>query len=110
MCPRGRPRGQGRPRGLHLWPSVPTYARDALEVNAVWLLLVTKIPEVESRTQGSRPRTQKILGQGQPFRSIGVARILDWGGPKPQITCNDVIRNFQKRNFLWGKAIVEWKI
>ena len=24
MCPRGRPRGQGRPRGLHLWysPSV----------------------------------------------------------------------------------------
>ena len=19
MCPRGRPRGQGRPRGLHLW-------------------------------------------------------------------------------------------
>ena len=21
MCPRGRPRGQGRPRGLHLWSS-----------------------------------------------------------------------------------------
>ena len=32
------------------------------------------------------------------------------GGPKPQITCNDVIRNFRKRNFLWGKDIVEWKI
>ena len=32
------------------------------------------------------------------------------GGPKPQITCNDVIRNFQKRNFLWDKDIVEWKI
>ena len=25
---------------------------------------------------------------------IGLARIFDWGGPKPQITCNDVIRNF----------------
>ena len=22
MCPRGRPRGQGRPRGLHLWSSL----------------------------------------------------------------------------------------
>ena len=32
--------------------------------------------------------------------NIGVARIFDWGGPKPQITCNDVIENFQKRNFL----------
>ena len=42
--------------------------------------------------------------------TIGVARIFDWGGPKPQITCNDVIRNFQKRNFLLGKDIVEWKI
>ena len=34
---------------------------------------------------------------------IGVARMFDWGGPKPQITCNDVIRNFQKSNFLWGQ-------
>ena len=41
---------------------------------------------------------------------IGVARIFDWGGPKPQIKRNDVIRNFQKSNFLWGKDIVEWKI
>ena len=24
MCPRGRPRGQGRPRGLHLW-SLPQF-------------------------------------------------------------------------------------
>ena len=36
--------------------------------------------------------------------SIGVARIFDWGaGPKLQITCNDVTRNFRKRNFLWVK-------
>ena len=43
-------------------------------------------------------------------QSIGVARIFDWGRPKSQITCNDVIRNFQKRNFLEGKDIAEWKI
>ena len=43
--------------------------------------------------------------------TIGVAGIFDLGGgPKPQITCNVVIRNFQKKNFLWGKDIVEWKI
>ena len=43
--------------------------------------------------------------------SIGVARILiGGGGPKPQITCNDVIRNFQKKTLFWGKDIVEWKI
>ena len=34
---------------------------------------------------------------------IGVARIFDWGGGgKPQITCNVVIKSFQKRNFLRG--------
>ena len=107
--------------------------------------------EVESRTQGSRPRTQKKSevkdcpsedrlspGQGQEcsrprtkdtaarrvfqkkkrssktflgnLQFIGVARIFDWGGPKPQSTCNDVIKNFQKRNFLWDKDIVGWKI
>ena len=32
------------------------------------------------------------------------------GGPKPQITCNDVIKKFQKRNFLWDKVVVKWKI
>ena len=42
--------------------------------------------------------------------SIGVARIFDWGGTKPQITCSDVIKNFQKRNLLWDKGIVKWKI
>ena len=40
--------------------------------------------------------------------NIGVAKIFDWGGPKPQITCNDVIKTFQKRNFLWSEDIVEW--
>ena len=31
------------------------------------------------------------------------------GEPKPQIKCNDVIRNFRKKNFLWGKDIVDQK-
>ena len=41
---------------------------------------------------------------------IGVARNFDWEGPKPQITCNDVITNFQKRNFSWGKDTLETNI
>ena len=49
------------------------------------------------------------------IRSKGVAshrRSQDFwlGGPKLQIAGNDVITNLQKRNFLWGKDIVEWKI
>ena len=43
-------------------------------------------------------------------KHIGVARIFDWRGPKPQITCNDVIRNFEKGIFCGGEGIVEWKI
>ena len=41
---------------------------------------------------------------------ISVPRIFDWGKPKPQITCNDVIKIFPKRKFLWDKDIVGWKI
>ena len=26
------------------------------------------------------------------------------------MTCNEVIRNFREKNFLWDKDIVEWKI
>ena len=48
-----------------------------------------------------------IRSRGQCVSTIGAARIFDWGA---QITCNDVIRNFQKRKFLRGKDIVEWKI
>ena len=42
--------------------------------------------------------TQKIRGKG-----IGVDRIFDWRGPKPQITCNDVIRNFEEGIFCGAK-------
>ena len=34
------------------------------------------------------------LREPRPPGRIGVAKIFDWEGPKPQITCNDVIRNF----------------
>ena len=35
MCPRGRPRGQGRPRGLHLWSG---YSMSALSWDKIILL------------------------------------------------------------------------
>ena len=41
---------------------------------------------------------------------IGVARIFDWGEGQTKNECNDVIRNFRKRNFLWDKDIVECMI
>ena len=34
---------------------------------------------------------------------IGVARIFDWGGGKPQITCNDINRNFKRETFCGAK-------
>ena len=41
---------------------------------------------------------------------IGVPRIFDWGRPKRQITCYDVIKIFQKWKFWGDKDIVRWKI
>ena len=41
---------------------------------------------------------------------IDVAKIFDWGEPKPQITCNGVIKNLRRRNFLWDLGVVECKI
>ena len=31
---------------------------------------------------------------------VGVPRIFDWGRPKPQITCNDVIKIFKRGSFV----------
>ena len=57
-------------------------------------------------------RKYAIIAYTAHFRFLtGVARILIGGeGGKSQILCNDVIRNFRKRNFLWDKDIVEWEI
>ena len=60
----------------------------------------------ETKTNVKEPRPREVGVCKRPT-AIGVARIFDWGEPKPQITCNDVIRNFRKSNFLWGKDIVE---
>ena len=55
-----------------------------------------------ARGQGQGPKTQaqvfsKKKGLQKSFSGnlqiIGVAIIFDWGRPKPQITCNDVIKN-----------------
>ena len=35
--------------------------------------------------------------------AIGVARIFDWRGPKPQITCKDVVKNFDREIFCRAK-------
>ena len=58
----------------------------------------------KSKRTTARLRDLKIMSR------IGVARIFDWGRPKPQIRCNDVIRNFKREFFCRGKDIVEWKI
>ena len=130
---------------------MPTYARDALEMTGVWLLLVTRYqrwsPGQKGRGQGHkknpRPRTafprtnplgakdRNARGQGQGPRTqpqvfskkkgfqksflddlqfMDVPRIFDWGRPKSQITCNDVIKNFPNRKFLWDKDMKKWKI
>ena len=54
--------------------------------------------------------TNHVIAPAGLTLSIGVARFFDWGGAKPQMTCNDVIRNFESGIFCGGKDIVEWKI
>ena len=68
-----------------------------------------------SRGQGHRrkcsPKKKDL--QKKFFRQSSIHRRSQnfwFGGPKPQITCNDVIKNFRKRIFLWDKDIVGWKI
>ena len=72
-----------------------------------------------ARGQGQGPRTQaKVFSEKKVFKHffsgdlqfIGVPRIFDWGRLKPQITCNDVIKIFPKRKFLFDKDIVGWKM
>ena len=50
--------------------------------------------------------TKKIFTR---YIGLGLARIFDWRGwpnHKSKITRNDVYQNFQKRDFLWDKDIV----
>ena len=55
---------------------------------------------------GFRLNESSIFGFSNYMRYrqiIGVARIFDWGGTKPQTTCNDVIRNFRKKELFVGQ-------
>ena len=72
-----------------------------------------------ARGQGQGPRTQaQVFSEKKSLQKffsgdlqfIGVPRIFDCGRLKPQITCNDVIKIFPKRKFLFDKDIVGWKI
>ena len=55
---------------------MPTYARDALEMNAVWLLLVTRYQRWNRghKARGQGQGHKKIRGQGQPFRGQTLSR------------------------------------
>ena len=71
---------------------------------------------LETKDQGHRRKLVFFKKKGlQIFffsgylQFIGVPRIFDWGRSKPQITCNDAIKIFPKRKFLWDKDILEWK-
>ena len=66
------------------------------------------------RTDLSRPRTKdtaasvpKKKGLEKSFlgdlQFINVPRIFDWGRPKPQITCNDVIKKFSEQKVFVGQ-------
>ena len=61
-----------------------------------------------SRKCSLKKNLQKSFSGDLQF--IGVPRTIHWRRPKPQITCNDVIKIFPKRKFLWDKDIVGWKI
>ena len=100
---RPRPRTQKNPR---LTPRTAFPRTDPLEAK-----------DRNARSQGPRTEPQ-VFSEKEGLQNsfsgdlqfIGVPRIFDWRRPKPQITCYEVIRNFQKRKFLWDKDIVGWKI
>ena len=54
---------------------------------------------LEYKTNGYDGSLHQLL----MIKDMGVARVFDWGAPKPQITCNDVIRNFEKGIFRGGQ-------
>ena len=65
-------------------------------------------PRKQARVFSKKKGLQNFFSGDLQF--IGVPRIFDWGRLKPQITCNDVIKLFPERKFLWDKDIVGWKI
>ena len=57
-------------------------------------------------------RSNVLKVKKKPFvRYIGVARIFDWrGGPNRKSHAITLSKFFEKRDFLWDKDIVKWRI
>ena len=77
----------------------------------------TAFPRTDSFEAKDQEHKRKCSTKKKVFKKFsgdllftGVPRIFDFEKPKPQITCNDVIKYFQKRKFLWDKDIVGRKI
>ena len=62
---------------------------------------------LEAKDQGHCRKCSPKKGLQKSFSGdlqfIDVPRFFDWGRPKPQITCNDVIRNFSKEEVFVGQ-------
>ena len=72
-------------------------------------MLEAKDQEHSRKCSPKKKRSSKIFfmqspiyRRGQNFRLVGM--------PQPQITRNDIIKNFQKSNFLWDKDIIGWNV
>ena len=92
----------------------PCYCGTGVNIALQCQTVLTQTLEAKDRNaRGQGPRTQpqvfskkKVLSLSGDLQFISVPRIFDWGRPKPQITCYDVNKNFQKRNVLSDKDIV----
>ena len=102
-------RGQGHQKNPRPRPRTAFSKTDPLEA---------KDRNARGQGQGSRTQPQVFSKKNEGLQKsfsgnlqlIGGSRIFDLRGPKPQITCNDVFKNFPKKNLFWGKNIIEWKI
>ena len=87
-------------------PSLSLLLRRHCAVGVVFLHLTVVILTARLQSFAGTLILQSTVLQRALVTSIGVARIFDWGGgAKPQITCNDVIKNFQKRTFCGAKIL-----
>ena len=70
---------------------------------SLWLAISFKFSRLAAKIAINSFWCFLILNYG---KTIGVARILDWEGrAKPQMTGNDVIKIFWKKNLLWDKLL-----
>ena len=58
---------------------------------SLWLAISFKFSRLTAKIAINNFWCFLILNYG---KTMSVAMIFDWGGAKPQMTCNDVIRNF----------------